>query len=347
MGRRYRPGLGAPARVKLRALADQIVVITGGSSGIGRETALRMARSGAQVVVISRDEAGLSRTVRDVVDEGGRARHLVCDVTDLPALQTAVGRVQEWFGRIDTWVGNVGVVMYSRFEETTPGDFRRMLEVNFIGQVNGVLAALPALRRAGGGALVCVSSAEAVATLPMHSAYASSKRALEGALDGLRRELVDGGEPISVTVVRPAVIDTAIFRHARNRMGRRPKGPRPYYDPVVVAEAIAFAAEHPRRVIHAGGGARVLTAAQMLLPGALDAFLGRFGVRLMHTEESVPLSEGNLDRSLGESPRWLPHRGRRWSVYTWLAVHPHIRRTTATALIALLICSPMISRPRR
>ena len=83
MGRRYRPGLGAPARVKLRALADQIVIITGGSSGIGRETALRMARSGAQVVVISRDEAGLTRTVRDIVSEGGRARHLVCDAVGL------------------------------------------------------------------------------------------------------------------------------------------------------------------------------------------------------------------------------------------------------------------------
>jgi NAD(P)-dependent dehydrogenase (short-subunit alcohol dehydrogenase family) len=321
------------------------VVITGGSSGIGRETALRLARSGAQIVVISRDEEGLTRTVQDIVRGGGRARHIVCDVTDLSGLHAAVGLVQEWFGRIDTWVGNAGVLVYSRFDETSPDDFRRLLEVNFIGQINGLLAALPALRRTGGGALVCVSSAEAVVTLPMHSAYASSKRALEGALDGLRRELMDGREPISVTAVRPAVIDTAIFRHARNRMGLRPKGPRPYYDPAVVAEAIAFAAEHPRRVIHAGGGGRVLTSLQMLLPGAVDAVLARFGAGFMHTDEPVPMNEGNLDRSLGAAARWLPRRGRRWSVYTWFATHPRIRR--ATALAALVLCTRMVSRVRR
>jgi short-subunit dehydrogenase len=235
--------------------------------------------------------------------------------------------------------------LYSRFEETDPDDFRRMMEVNFVGQMNGILAALPALRRAGGGALVCVSSAEAVVTLPMHSAYASSKRALEGALDGLRRELIDGREPISVTAVRPAVIDTAVYRNARNHMGWRPTGPRPHYDPAVVAEAVAFVAEHPRRTIHAGGGARALTSIQMAFPGAVDAFLGRFGVRYMHTDEPVAMSEGNLDRSLHSSSRALPHRGRRWSVYTWLTVHPHIR--TATALAALLVCGRVLLGRRR
>ncbi|HWS51987.1 MAG TPA: SDR family NAD(P)-dependent oxidoreductase, partial [Microbacterium sp.] len=231
-------GRGAHSKATLRALGDQVVVITGGSSGIGRETAIRMGRAGARVVVLSRDADGLSNTVDEIVRDGGRGRHIVCDVTDATAVQSAVGLVEEWFGRIDTWVGNAGVLMYAPFADTSPDEFRRMLEVNFIGQIIGIQAVLPALRRAGGGALICVTSTEAVVTLPMHSAYAASKHALEGALDGLRRELLDAKEAIRLTVVRPAVIDTAIYPHARNRMSRAPSAPRPFYAPGVVADAI-------------------------------------------------------------------------------------------------------------
>ncbi|WP_309104658.1 SDR family oxidoreductase [Microbacterium sp.] len=321
-------GRGVRSRAGLRALADQVVVITGGSSGIGRATAIRMGRAGARVVVMSRDEQGLAETVAEIVRNGGEAKHIVCDVTDRLALQSAVDRVEKWFGRVDTWVGNAGVLMYGRFTDTSPDEFRRMMEVNYIGQIHGIQVALPALHRAGGGALICVTSAEAVVTLPMHSAYAASKHALEGALDGLRRELIDAKEPIQVTAVRPAVIDTAIYSHARNVMRRRPKAPRPYYGPDVVADAVLFAAEHPVRTIHAGGGARLFTLLQMLFPSALDAGLGRFGVGMMHTGEPTPPNEGNLERSMGAAAGGLPARGRRWSLHTWLAVHPNVQRTT-------------------
>lgn len=329
------PGRGAPARAVPRALQEQVVVITGGSSGIGRETAIRMGRAGAQVVVMSRDAEGLTRVVDEIVGDGGRARHIVCDVTDRAAVETAVELVEEWFGRIDTWVGNAGVLMYGRFADTSPDDFRRMLEVNFIGQINGIQAVLPALRRAGGGVLICVTSTEAVVSLPMHSAYAASKHALEGALDALRRELIDARDAIRLTVVRPAVIDTPIYPHARNLMSRAPSAPPPFYAPGVVADAIVFAAEHPVRTIHAGGGARLFTTLQLLVPGMLDAALGRFGVSMMHTGESVPENAGNLERSLGVTASGLPVRGRRWSIHTWLAVHPFVGRAVGVAVAVI------------
>lgn len=322
-GRRPRRGAG------LRPLREQIAVVTGGSSGIGRETALRFAKEGATVVILSRDDAGLAKTVDEITRSGGRARHIVCDVTDQTAVQSAVDLVEQWYGRLDTWVGNAGVLMYARFLDTAPDEFRSVMEANFLSQVHGIRAAVPALRRAGGGALVCVTSTEGVVTLPMHSAYAASKHALEGALDGLRRELIADRAPISVTAVRPAVIDTPLYGHARNRMHRRPSGPPPYYDPAVVAEAIVFAAAHPVRVVHAGGGGWLLSIADRVMPGVLDAVFGRFGIRMMHTGDPAPYNPGNLEQSIGgggESRGGLPRRGRRWSILTWLAVHPRTRR---------------------
>lgn len=314
------------SRRRPRRLGDQVVVITGGSRGIGRETAIRFARAGASVVVLARGEAALVDTVEHIVSRGGTARYIVCDVTDAGAVEAAVHQVEQWFGRIDTWVGNAGSLVYATVAETTPRDFRQVLEVNVLGQLHGIHAAIPALRRAGGGAYIGLSSTEAVVTLPLHSAYAASKRAVEGLLDGLRRELRREDPSISVTAVRPAVVDTPGYRHARNRLHHRPSAPHPHYAPSVPAMAILFAATHRVRTIHAGGGARSFTALQMLVPGVMDAVLSRFG-RFMRTSEPALPSKGNLDGPLDDTdPRGgLPGRGRP-SVYTWLRVHPVARR---------------------
>src|SRR5690606_1810044 len=128
--------------------------------------------AGARVVLLSRDAEGLAETVAEIRHDGGEARSIVCDVTDLSGVQAAADQVEQWYGRIDTWIGNAGVLLYGRFWETTPDEYRRVMEINFLGQIHGALVALPALRRSGGGALVCVTSVEAVFTLPLHSAYA-------------------------------------------------------------------------------------------------------------------------------------------------------------------------------
>lgn len=322
-------------RRKHRPLKTQIAVITGGSSGIGREAAIRMARAGATVVVLGRHEGRLAQTVADITAEGGQARHIVCDVQDAAAVRAAVETVERWFGRIDTWVNNAGVLIYARFEETAPAEFRRMMEIDYLGQVHGALAALPALRRAGGGALISISSIEAVTTLPFHSAYAASKRAVEGAMMGLRRELRATRDPITVTVIRPAVIDTPGYNATRSRLAHRPSAPPPYYAPSVVAACILYAAEHPVDELFAGGSGRLITALQRSAPRMLDAVFGRWGPRMMHTSDRAAPRPGNLaaPSALAE-PEGLPRRGRRWSMYTALAVRPGLRRVVLLALTA-------------
>ncbi|MCM3779210.1 SDR family oxidoreductase [Microbacterium hydrocarbonoxydans] len=315
-----------------RPLAQQVVVITGGGRGIGRATAIRLAKAGASVVVLGRGEARLTETVELISASGGTARHIVCDVSDAAAVQAAADQAEAWFGRIDTWVNNAGVLLYGRFEETTPDEFRRIMEIDYLGQIHGAQAALPALRRAGGGTLISVSSVEGRTTLPLHSAYAASKRAVDGAMQGLRRERIDQRDPISVTVVRPAVIDTPLYASAASHLRHRPAGPPPFYGSEVVAACIAYAAEHPVDEIYAGGGGRMLALAQTVAPGLLDAVLGRWGVRMMHTREASSPRQGNLAvPDHHDDPGALPRRGRRWSIYTWLVRHPRARRRMLTA----------------
>ncbi|KJQ55398.1 putative oxidoreductase SadH [Microbacterium sp. SA39] len=316
------------------------MVITGGSSGIGRETALQLARAGATVAVLGRHEGRLADTVAEITAEGGQARHLLCDVKDAEAVRAAAETVERWFGRIDTWVNNAGVLVYARFEETTPAEFLRMMEIDFLGQVHGAQAALPALRRAGGGALISISSVEAVTTLPLHSAYAASKRAVEGAMMGLRRELRDQHDPISVTVIRPAVIDTPGYNATRSHLAFRPSAPPPYYAPSVVAACVLYAAEHPVGELFAGGSGRWISLLQRTSPRLLDAVFGRWGVRMMHTAEPSRPRPGNLAApSAFMQPGGLPRRGRSWSVSTALALRPGLRRVGVLALAATTLAT--------
>lgn len=325
-----------------RPLSQQVVVITGGSRGIGRAAAERLAAAGARVVLLGRQEDRLHEAVARITATGGHARHVVCDVTDPAAVLQAADKAEEWYGRIDTWVNNAGVLLYGRFERTAPQEFRRLMEVDYLGQIHGALAALPALRRAGGGALICVTSVEARTALPLHSAYAAAKSAVEGAMRGLRRELIDQNDPISVTVVRPAVIDTPLFASSASHLGLRPSAPPPYYSPSVVAGCIAYAAEHPVDELYAGGGGRVLALAETMFPRALDRILGRWGERTMHTREAASPGAGNLFAPDGQpNDGTLPRRGRRASLYTWLTTHPRARRLLmiATVLCAASFCA--------
>jgi NAD(P)-dependent dehydrogenase (short-subunit alcohol dehydrogenase family) len=314
--------------VKLKPIREQVVVIVGAASGIGRECALRFAERGAKLVVAARDEHALSALIEDIAEKGGEAAYQVCDAT-VPEDVEAVARLaEERFGHVDTWVNDAAVSVYSKFWETTPEEFRRVMDVNYLSQVHGCLAALPALRRTGGGAIIAISSVESIVSLPLHSAYSASKHAVEGMTDALRRELMAEHAPISVTSVKPATINTPFFTNSRNTMNVKPKGPSPIYDPGVVADCVLYAAEHPVRDLFAGGAGRVMASGQMNMPGIVDRILARTGISSSRTDEPRPGGqEGNLyepygdDRAQGD----FAEKSRRFSAYTWLETHPGMK----------------------
>lgn len=273
--------------VKLKPLSEQVMVILGASSGIGRETARRAAAAGATLVVAARGQAGLASLVEEITQAGGKAVAVVCDVTDEAQVRQLARDAVARFGRIDSWVNVAGVSVYAGFEDTTPEEFRRILEVNFMGYVHGAQAALPYLREQG-GALIVISSVESIVSLPLHSAYAASKHAIEGAFDALRRELMAEGVPVSVTSIKPATINTPFFTNSRSKLDVVPKGPPPFYDPGVVADCVLYAAEHPVRDLFAGGAGRSMAINQVTAPGLMDALLAKFGIPGSRTEPPPP-----------------------------------------------------------
>jgi NAD(P)-dependent dehydrogenase (short-subunit alcohol dehydrogenase family) len=269
-----------------KPLSEQVVVIVGASSGIGRASALAFAAEGAKVVCAARGTRALNTVVEQIRQEGGSAVAAPTDVADPAAVRSLAELAESRYGRIDTWVTVAAVGVWGRVEDITAEEFERVMRVNFLGHVHGVHAALPALRRAGGGAIIGVSSVEGVRAVPLQAPYAASKFAVRALYDCLRAELAQDGTPVSVTTILPASVDTPFFEHARSKLGVMVKPPPPVYAPEVVAENIVYAARHPRREIAVGGAAAALILGQRLLPGLTDAVLSlrRLGVGSQRTD---------------------------------------------------------------
>src|SRR5690625_2096662 len=305
--------------MKLRKVADQVVVVMGASSGIGRETALELASRGASVVISARSDEGLDSLADAIRGLRGEVYVLPADVRDPGAVREVARKTVERYGRIDSWIHLSSVSLYARFEDTTPEEFEQVLETNFTGAVNGAQAALPYLRERG-GALIITSSVEAVRSLPYQSAYGASKHAIEGMLESLRVELKRERVPVVVTEVVPSTFDTPLFENARTKLRFKPRGFPPMYDPRIAANAIVYVTEHPVRRLVIGGGGRLLGALDALVPAAVDTFLAATGFEGQTTR--IPKRESardNLLDPLGHTHRVFG-RGRQqrrpFSLYT-------------------------------
>jgi NAD(P)-dependent dehydrogenase (short-subunit alcohol dehydrogenase family) len=329
--------------MRLKPVEEQVVALMGASSGIGRESALRLAKKGAKVVVSARGEEGLASLVDEIRRSGGQATAVVADTSDFEQVNAVADRAVEEYGRLDTWVHLAAVGLFATFEQTTPEEFARVIDVNLMGQVYGAMAALPHLKREGGGALIHVSSVEAKRSFPFHSAYGASKHGIDGFLEALRVELKHERWPISVTQVLPGTINTPFFDKGRSKIGVKPVGIPPIYEPETVADVIVYAAENPARDLVSGGAARALILNQRLSPRMLDAVLTtRAGFSPQKTEE--PRSEDDPDNLYGPIPGHDTARNgfRAFSrsLYNWLEMHPTVRRGaaagTALGLLAAL-----------
>lgn len=256
--------------VKHKPIAEQVVVITGASSGIGLCTALLAAERGANVVLLARSSGTLQEIVHTISAEGGKAHAITVDVSSREDLQRAVSDILTIHGRIDTWVNNAGVAIYGKLDQVTEADSKRLFEINFWGVVNGSLLALPALRSAH-GVLINVGSEVSEAVIPLQGMYAASKHAVKGFTDALRVEYerVDD-EPVSIVLIQPTAVNTPYPQHARNYLPSEPKLPTPLIDPHQVAEAILDAAENGGRDIKVGAMSHLNTATSNLLPALAD-----------------------------------------------------------------------------
>jgi len=321
-----------------RPINEQVVVITGASSGIGRETALEFGRRGASVVLAARNEEALNNVAKEIEALGGRALPVVTDVSVWEDVQRLADQAVVRFGRIDTWVNNAAVSTYGSVEELTVDEIERVLNVNLLGQVYGVKAALPYFRKQEQGSFINVSSEVGERAIPLQAPYCASKHGVKGFSEALRMELQHEQSGINVTLILPASINTPFFDHARSKLGAKPKPPPPVYEPEAVAEAIVYAAEHPLRDIYVGGASKMMTLMQRVSPSLTDRFMLMRGTAFEQQKTDEPDD--------GEDNLFVPSRGpgsvkgefgdgsQPQSLYTrTVGFHPNLGRALAVATL--------------
>jgi short-subunit dehydrogenase len=302
-------------RPRLKPIAEQVIVITGASSGIGLVTARAATKRGAQVMLVARNESALCEIAEAIVAAGGSADYAAADVGDHGQLSAAADRAIARFGRIDTWVNCAGVAIYAKLLDTPLEEHERLFRTNYFGVVNGAQIAVKCLRTHG-GALITIASIAADIASPIMGAYAASKHAVKGYIESLRLELNADAAPISVTLIKPSGIDTPIGAHAANHVAGEALVPPPAYDPSLVAEAILDAAEHPRLDVTVGGLGRAQVLAATHFP-ALFARIGGWFAPLLFDPDRPKTPSDNLDRPGDDGrERSMTSDGRRFSAYT-------------------------------
>jgi short-subunit dehydrogenase len=327
-------------QLKLRPLHEQVMVVTGASSGIGRATARMAAERGAAVVLCARQEVALREAVDEIRRNGGRATWLAADVSDLDAVKRVAAHALAEYGRIDTWVNNASASMYGRIDEAPLEDARRLFDVNYWGTVHGSLVAARELAT-NGGALINIGSMTSERAMPLLGFYSSTKQAVKAFTDAFRMELEKVDAPISVTLVKPGSIDTPFTEHARNLMDREPALPPPVYKPDVVARAVLHCAAKPTRDIIIGGSARAFTTWEHLAPRSLDRYME---ATMFEQQKKDRPRSADVDDNLYAPADVSRYRERgnhdgyvmRSSAYTQAAMHPLVAiAATAAAVVAV------------
>ena len=288
--------------MRKKPLHEQVVVVTGASSGLGRAIARLAGERGAKVVVTARNAEALDNAVSEIEAAGSEALAVVADHAVQDEVAKVVEQAIDRFGRIDTYCANAIVTVYAEAERLKPEELRRVLDVNFFGMAYGFWAALPHLKESK-GTFLHVSSALAYRGIPLQAAYCSSKAAGRTFLESARVELEKEGAGVAVSLVLPGAINTPQFDRDRQKIGYQPQPVPPIYQPEPFAEAVLHCMEHPIRELPIGWGAQKLLWGQKLSPRAGDLMLLRMGWKGQHTGEPKPVdSPDNLFETLSGDP---------------------------------------------
>jgi short-subunit dehydrogenase len=255
--------------------AIETVVITGASAGVGRATALKFASKGARLALLARGRDGLEAACKEVEEFGGRALVIVVDLAKADHVDAAAEKIEAELGKIDIWINNAMVSVFSPIKEMTPEEFRRVTEVTYLGCVHGTLAALKRMLPRDRGVIVQVGSALAYRAIPLQSAYCAAKHALRGFTESLRCELIHDKSNVRVTMVQLPALNTPQFGWVKSRLPRKAQPVPPIFQPEVAAQAIHFAAHHPRREFYVGWPSVQAIVTNKFIPGLLDRFLAR------------------------------------------------------------------------
>ncbi len=336
--------------IKLKPLSQQVIVITGASSGIGLATARQAAAAGAKVVMAARDVSALQREAEALIGRGHDAIAVGADVGKESDVEKIASAAIDRHGRIDTWVNNAGVDIWGKLMEVTNEDSRRLFETNFWGQVYGSRIAVPHLMRQG-GALINMGSVAGDSAFPLQGMYCATKHAVKAFTDALRMELEASNAGVSVTLIKPSAIATPLPQQAKNYLAQEPKLPSPLYPPEDVARAVLYAAQNQKRDIYVGSSGMVLATLGTLAPR-----LGDFGAEkfLFAAQSREMPAQPRQDNLHGSGPfggqaarRDADGRSVRRSLYTAAVLNPFTTAAIASVGIALALAASAAARPHR
>ena len=319
-------------RKKLKKISEQVIVITGASSGIGLATALSAARKGARLVLASRNQNSLAEAQHKIEALGGDAVYIVADVGNPEDVRNIVRLAVSSFGGFDTWVNNAGVGLIGRLEDVSDEDNRRLFDTNYWGIVYGSLAAADHLKNKG-GAIINLGSEVSDVSIPLQGMYSASKHAVKAFTDALRIEQEDAKSGISITLIKPAAIATPFFSHAKNYTHNEAKAPAPVYAPEEVAYAILHAAQTPVRDVRVGGVGAVMAAMNAHAPRFMDWINEKVMMKAQLSKAPRSRNKNNLHES-GEDGQVrgkdMPHA--MTSIYTRATLHPMVTGLALTAV---------------
>jgi short-subunit dehydrogenase len=306
---------------------NEVVVITGASSGIGRAIAKRFAEDGCKVALLARGEDALEGAQRDVEAAGGVALVVPTDVADSEAVEAAADLVEKELGPIDVWVNDAMTTVFAFFEDIEPEEFRRATDVTYHGTVWGTRAALKRMTQRDRGSIVLVGSAIAYQGIPLQSPYSGAKHAIKGFFDSVRTELRHKKSQVHVSMVQLPGVNTPQFDHCRSKMPQHPMPVAPVYEPEVAADAVHWAAHHRRRQVYVGIPTVYTILGSKLAPWLAERYLAKTAVSGQMMEEEPP-DEQNRDGNLMHAPPGDPGAHGRFdekahdhSAVLWLSRH--------------------------
>ncbi|MBC3541358.1 SDR family oxidoreductase [Rufibacter sediminis] len=278
---------------QIKPFAGKVVVITGASSGIGKATAMALAKQGASLVLAARRAEILEQVATDCIQLGGQAVAVTTDVTQEHSL-LALAEAALAFGRkIDVWINNAGAGALGAYDETPMAAHEQVIQINLLGHMRGSYAVLPIFKLQGYGHLINTISLGAFAPMPYAVAYSASKYGLRGFSEALRAELTQF-PGIQISDVFPAFIDTPGFQHAGNYIGKKIKPAPPVYEPQLVAEAMVSLVRKPKPGVMVGSFGYLARFSNALFPGSTRKFAARMMEQYFEQADSVPLTDGSL-----------------------------------------------------
>lgn len=284
-------------RLRLKPVGEQVIVITGGSSGNGLATARAAVARGAAVVLAARNWGALEEIQTELRGDGGRVAICAADVSIEADVERIAATAVSAFGGFDSWVNNAAAATYGTIEQVSTADHRRVFDVNYFGYLYGSLAAARHLKARGGGAIVNIGSILGDRSIIQQGPYSATKAAIQTLTDVLRMELAAEGAGISVTLIKPGAINTPYPEHARNLMDEPPRLPLPLYDPSLVADAVLFACATPRRELYVGGAGLLSSLIGQVAPRLTDVVMEAIGTRMQQRpgDAGDPAARDNLD----------------------------------------------------